>query len=357
MRWLIRLLAIAVAVCSAPAPRALVFYATDDPAHNTSKPEGALAGSGWELEGDWRGMTGTPIASNLFLTAKHIQGNVGDLFYLQGRIYPTLEAYPDPDSDLMIWKVCGTFPSTATLCSTTNELDKPVLLFGRGLVRGGPVVVTNHNQQTLHGWQWGGTTGTLRWGQNRIAAATDGAANEGAYLIATFDADGDPEETALAGGDSGGGWFIQTEAGWQLAAISYAVDGPFDFTGADAGFNASVFDTAGLYLWNGDTFVLTPDAGAPQPAAMYGTRISARMSWINSIRSAQTEGEAQPVVQTASRPDGPYADDLTAAVHTDTRTISLPLGESNLFIRLSHCRPLRLLEVMRQGAGLELRYE
>lgn len=355
--WVVRSLSIVIGVYFGATPHALIFYATDDPAHNTTEPQGVLAGSGWQLEGQWHGMTGTPIASNLFLTAKHINGNVGESLSFQGQLYPTLEAYADAESDLVIWRVCGTFPATATLCSDANEVNKPVVLFGRGLTRGSPVVVTNSGAEILKGWQWGGGDGKLRWGQNLIAGVARGAQGQGEFLVTTFDADGSSEETALAGGDSGGGWFVQTEIGWQLAAISYAVDGPFDFTGSGPGFSASLFDTAGLYEWDGTAFVFTPDTGAPQPVAMYGTRVSARMTWINSILSAHAGGEAPPALQTALTPDGPYANATAAVVHADAKTISLPLPESNIFVRLSHCRSLRILGIARRDGRLELRYE
>lgn len=40
---------------------AVIFHATDDPAHNTTPPEGEWADSGWQWQGDWRGFVGTPI--------------------------------------------------------------------------------------------------------------------------------------------------------------------------------------------------------------------------------------------------------------------------------------------------------
>src|SRR4030095_5029895 len=60
--------------------RAVLFDATGDPTFNTTAPTGALASSGWELQGQWSIFLGTPIASNFFITAAHFGGTPGELF-------------------------------------------------------------------------------------------------------------------------------------------------------------------------------------------------------------------------------------------------------------------------------------
>src|ERR1700731_563949 len=66
------------ALILAPTPSgAVILYGTGDPSANTSAPTGALAGSGWQYEGQFAGVLGTVIASNYFITAKHVGGSVG----------------------------------------------------------------------------------------------------------------------------------------------------------------------------------------------------------------------------------------------------------------------------------------
>src|SRR5438132_267871 len=90
-------MAIAVGALVAPA-RAVIFYSSADPTMNTTAPTGTLAGSGWQYEGQWVGFTGTPVAPNYFLTAKHVGGVVGSQFNFNGINYNTVAAFADPNS-------------------------------------------------------------------------------------------------------------------------------------------------------------------------------------------------------------------------------------------------------------------
>src|SRR2546423_5796984 len=100
-----------------PPLGAVVLYGTGDSTANTSAPTGTLAGSGWQYEGQFNGLCGTVIASNYFVTAKHIGGSVGDIFIFNGANFTTTAVFPDPSSDLQIWQVAGTFPIHAPLFS------------------------------------------------------------------------------------------------------------------------------------------------------------------------------------------------------------------------------------------------
>jgi hypothetical protein len=62
--------------------KAVILYGTDAPSINTTAPSGELAGSGWQYEGLFDGFLGTVVASNYFVTANHISGSVGDVFFL-----------------------------------------------------------------------------------------------------------------------------------------------------------------------------------------------------------------------------------------------------------------------------------
>jgi hypothetical protein len=76
--------------------RGVILYGTGDPSANTSAPTGALAGSGWQYEGQFGAFLGTVIASNYFVTAKHIGGNVGQTFTFNEVNYTTTAVFPDP---------------------------------------------------------------------------------------------------------------------------------------------------------------------------------------------------------------------------------------------------------------------
>ena len=59
--------------------RAIMLFETGDPAANTSAPTDELANSGWQYQGLWGNFTGTPIAPQFFVTARHVGGEVGQI--------------------------------------------------------------------------------------------------------------------------------------------------------------------------------------------------------------------------------------------------------------------------------------
>src|ERR1051325_7411619 len=62
---------------------AVILYRTGDPTANTTEPVGALAGSGWQYEGQFGAFLGTTISPHHFITAKHL-GRVSDKFLFRG---------------------------------------------------------------------------------------------------------------------------------------------------------------------------------------------------------------------------------------------------------------------------------
>ncbi|HUJ11714.1 MAG TPA: PKD domain-containing protein [Verrucomicrobiae bacterium] len=270
-RWLGVLLALMIVPCV----HAVLFEATGDPSYNTNAPTGSLTNSGWQYEGHWGSYLGTPIASNFFIAAQHIGGSVCAPFVFNGVTYTTVTNFDDPSSDLRIWQVAETFPYYAPFYTGTAEAGKTCVVIGRGTQRGGPFVqggVTN-------GWLWGTSDAVERWGENTIAyVGVD--QNNRQYLVAQFDHPGITNECDLSVGDSSGGMFIKIGTTWELAGIHYAVDGPFSVDGsANDEFNAALFDMYGLYDCSGNCMLVTNHT----PSAFYSTRVSARISWINSI--------------------------------------------------------------------------
>src|SRR4030095_4654023 len=115
---------------------------------------------------------GTPIASNFFITAAHFGGTPGELFNFQGVNYVTDAFFDDPNSDLRIWKVTGTFPTFAPLYTKSDEVGKSFVVFGRGTQRGAQVTSAG----MVRGWLWGNSDAVQRWGTNDVSRINNGPA-------------------------------------------------------------------------------------------------------------------------------------------------------------------------------------
>ncbi len=251
---------------------------------NLAAPSGGLLNSGWQYQGTWGAYLGTPIASKYFITAKHVLGNVGDSFTLNSVSYTTDAKFDSPTTDLTIWRITGTFSPTeiAPLYTNTNELNKPLVVYGRGTAPGSLVTVSSNPK----GWTWGANDAQQSWGENVVELTPSGGAGIGDLLEFAFDNSGSTvaNEAALSLGDSGGGVFIFDGSVWKLAGINFGVDAFFNFTGTNGnGFNASIFDARGLYFGNDiDGWTLISGA-SNQPGSSYSTRISSNVAWINTV--------------------------------------------------------------------------
>jgi hypothetical protein len=336
--------------------RAMIFFATDDPTHNTTAPTGEFADSGWQWQGHWQGFTGTPVGTNWFLTAQHVGGQAGDELLLGGEGYRTTAYFDDPETDLRLWRVCRPFASFAPLSDTANEAGRVCVLLGRGLARGPEVTVTNAGQADLRGWYWGGGGGLLRWGLNRIAGYEDLGNRTGVLLRGTFDAAGGADEAMLTGGDSGGGLFIQGRGRWELAGIGYAVDGPFSYATNTPLFHAALFDCRGFYQESTTGWVQIAVSPLPRPVAFYASRISLRRSWIEQTMAANPEPATVPTLLSSPTANGFFAP-APATVDVQEREIRVARPATSTFFRLSACRPLRIVRVGMAGGELVLGYE
>ena len=86
---------------------------------------------------------------------------------------------------------------------------------------------------------------------------------------------------ALSNGDSGGGEFILDGGVWKLAGINFTADSPYSANSSGTGsFSGSLFNATGFYVPNGTGGWQAVPSG---PGSSYGTRISANLTWINSI--------------------------------------------------------------------------
>ena len=258
---------------------AVVLYRT--PTRNTSAPSGTLYNSGWQWEGKWGSFIGTPIAPNYFITAGHVGGGVGQNFTYNWKPYTTTAMFDDPNSDLRIYKVNGTFPSYAPLYTQPWEIGKQMMVVGRGAQRGSEVRVNN----VLKGWKQGYSDSIQSWGDNVVDAAVSGGTGNGSLLRFSFTrVGGTGNESILSAGDSGGGVFIKDATTWKLAGINKSVEGVFSYSGATgSGFNASLFDAGGLYFGGDGHWRLVTDLANDIQPSSYATRISSNMPWIRSV--------------------------------------------------------------------------
>lgn len=277
-------------MAAGPSAQALVFITSGDPTLNTTAPGGALTDSGWQYQGNWGGLLGTPVGPNFFLTAKHGGGAVGNSFSYQGDSFTTTARFNHPTADLTLWQVAGTFTSYAPLYTGSDEVGKGLVVFGRSAVRGAEVNVAGASPTDLRGWLWGNSGGgTRRWGENDVdTVATVSGAH---YLVAGFSAEGGGNEATLAGGDSGGGVFIQDGGIWKLAGINYAVQAEFRLSANETSFTAAIFDAGGLYGNTGAGFTLLTDGPGNMEASFFSTRVSRYVEWIEGTMAVPEPGE------------------------------------------------------------------
>jgi hypothetical protein len=344
-------------LCCASPTQAVLFQATGDPSYNTTAPTGSLTNSGWQFQGLWDSFLGTPIGPHHFITAKHLGVPPATVFVLNGVRYLPTASFEDPDADLRIYRVCGTFPAFAPLYTNRDELGKSLVVFGRGTQRGAPVTSTNSFGVKTNGWLWGSYDGAVRWGENTVTGIED-AGLDGGQLKAEFNADGGINECDLSWGDSGGAVFLQEGTTWRLAGINYSVDGYFNYTNTDTGrFDAAIFDQGGLYQGEGTNWVGMPDLPHPQPGAFYATRISPRLDWVNTVLSMPLPDEERLALLSANRVEGPYQDDPLATIDEAARRITLAQPTEPRFFRLRSCQALTLRSIQTQSGLLILTYE
>ena len=294
--------------------RAVILLGSGDPGYNTTPPDGALAGSGWQYQGTWGSFLGTPIAPQYFIAAHHVGGSIGQTLTFRGVPYKTTAFWDDPESDLRIWKVDGIFPDYAPLYPASDEAGKLMVVFGRGTQRGEevrvPLVQTTYTTNTADlkslgiskkaaqkefpeakfhgntmtvvtvtittnyiakGWKAGLGDGVVRWGQSAVVGAGD-------FLVGAFCHEGGPNQAYLSSGDSSGAVFVLQNGTWKLAGINYGIEGPFGVSPADS-FYGAIYDQTGLYREG----YLVRDSGQPQPIRFFASRVSNRLDWIRSI--------------------------------------------------------------------------
>jgi len=261
----------------------VIFYSTGDPAYNATEPMGSLTNAGWNLQGTFNLFLGTPIAPHHFITAQHVSGvAVGGAFTFDGTVYTTIGKVNDPNSDLTLWEINGTFSRYAAL-NNSDESNLPIVVFGRGVERGAEV--------PGRGWKWGADTAVMRWGENQVAGFGDYTVpGDEKLLRMEFNSGAGANECMLADKDSGGAVFIEVNSQWKLAGINYAVAPSLFSYNSDGSnpFNAALYDyskserfTSDFYYKKGTSWTSAYNKNG-LPCSFYATRISSRYSWITN---------------------------------------------------------------------------
>lgn len=258
-----------------------------DPIRNTNSPPENMAKQGWDLQGRWGGLSGTPVAPSWFVTVKHAGGKVGQEFILNTNKYITVSKIDHPKADLSLWKINDKFQKYADI-SINRDVGIPVFVFGRGMTRGTEVHVTNATPSSLRGWQWSKSgSGILRWGTSQSSYTVDDPATS-SVLGFSFrrNADGSDKivrenNCYVASGDSGGGVFAYNENKLKLVGIVLGVDATVSFQNKpkDPTFQAAIIDSGGLCV--GSRRLLQTDYSWDIPLSWQAIRISSYTKWIN----------------------------------------------------------------------------
>lgn len=274
-----RLLAILAVLASALPSRAILL--ADGEGRHLSPPPDAARRACWNLEGQWGKYLGTPVSEHWFLTADHVGGYAGDVFFFEGQPYLAVAVEHLPGTDLALWRIRGSFPRWAPL-SEGNELGRELFLVGRGTARGEAL----KNQ----GWRWGTDDHQMSWGSNQVSHFYKSLV-VGPLLAWKFDQNAGPDEGTISNGDSGGGVFVKGADGlWRLAGVIHDIEpGPdgvdrfYSLSGKkEEVFRAAIFDGRGLFLGTPDQ--LTPLTGTtPLPQVSAAAPVAPHLSQIQQI--------------------------------------------------------------------------
>ena len=276
----------AVACCRSVSHAVLLY---DSPSRNTVAPTGpALAA--WNTQGDFGVFSGTPIAPNLFVAARHIGGSVGQTFTYGGQGFATSAFTDIAGSDIRVWQIntsgggFGTYASLYDPSQDGSETGKAIYIFGRGTARGAAYYADAANTD-LRGWQWGASDALRSYGQNVIDQTV---VDDDVGALLAFDFDGNasrvPNEAALSSGDSSGGVFIFSRGEYRLAGVNYGVDGAWSRTEDGPFVDASIFDARGLFVGNTGRKDLVPvNLADSVPGSSYASQISAHQDELNAI--------------------------------------------------------------------------
>jgi hypothetical protein len=282
-------LGLACGLGTTPVPAIIIIGSS---AGNTSPPTDPGLATRWSQVGNFNDFLGTPIASQFFLTAKHLGIPTGQaITFPDATSYTTTAAFFDPASDLAIYQISGSFPADKIVPMYAGSFvaNQAMTIFGRGRSRTDTEVIGQKQGSGTEpkGWTWGAFTGSRSWGTNTLDAVTTlsgSAAAAGPQLQYNFDAGGGANEGILATNDSGGPVFMQEGGIWKLAGINYAV-APVNVRETQSGptLEAAVYDYGGLYLLVNGTWTLQSTGSGDRPAASFSSAVPFNATWVQNV--------------------------------------------------------------------------
>jgi hypothetical protein len=270
---------------SLPSTKAIIVF--QDPGRLTTMP--TLAGGvkpGWQYLGQYGNFTGIPIGPRAWVTATHIAGSTGTLFY-DNAGNSSLIAYNSTlaasSGDLTVMTLNNDQPSFtawAPVWTDPNSLqtNQALYMYGRGTARGSVATNSTPTAGTAKGWEWGVSDAVQSYGTNNIEALAQDS-NSNIYLVMSFTkpttGNNIPDtEGIFSTGDSGSGDFSFNPVTnqWELVGLNYAVDVPSQTPGG-AYYPAALYDMSGYY---DGTNLITSTA----PANSYSTSVAHKNSFL-----------------------------------------------------------------------------
>ncbi len=235
-------------------PSGITTQPTDDPRWNSTVQ--------WQQKNG----AGTIIGSHYFLSAQHllpVVGNTISLTTVTGpgsgvtttTTYTTSAVTNIPNTDLAVWQINGTFPSSSIVPLYSNapgtEFGQAFSMLGYGYHIHDVPIMTG---PILNGWHWGGGhgfSGEKNFGTNSVAGIVLDGPGGPPLLVSVFSNAGG-SQAIVTPGDSGGGVFINVGGVEQLAGIENSVMQFFSAPDAGTALNSAIFNTTGLYVQKAD---------------------------------------------------------------------------------------------------------
>lgn len=176
-------------------------------ANRDALPHPANGYVGW-----WNGASAVCVGPHHVVSAGHVGGRVGGVFWMRGVTYHAVSIRRHPQQDVQLIQIQERLPDYHRLADEVNVGDLGIL-GGFGRTAGGSF---------NGGYDWNGAQ-TETWGANTID-------NSSWLIVINFTDPGAPSavtnESTFAGNDSGGGLFVRGIAGdLRLAGIAVSVSG------------------------------------------------------------------------------------------------------------------------------------
>jgi hypothetical protein len=260
--------------------RGAVVY--DVPAGNTGQMNNSIV---WNSVGAFGSGGGVVIGPSQFISVAHVSGAPGpfSLVTTVGGVtttnsYSAIASTGIPGTDLTVWTISGTFPTTSIAPLYTGTAggltNAPLYLVGNGYFTQGAAITTN---SVMNGWYWAGTK-TKNYSQNTVdgTVVMNGGNGLGTpSLDFLFQPETGVNEGIYTSGDSGGGAFVYNSAAgeYQLAGIAdniapdyYQETSPGVYTLLSDGhagtgvFDAAIYNATNLYVQTGPTTYVLADS-------------------------------------------------------------------------------------------------